>query len=139
MKFGKTLNRGFYYGNRQANQPFRPPLPTTTAIPTLPLNHALPQPRLALESRPLVESNNPHFIIQALFLLALPAPSYLLQACCEREQVMVSKFVFPEGVEGLAAGGGTTAEGDGDKKRKESTKREDGGSEIGSQVGSNIR
>jgi hypothetical protein len=52
---------------------------------------------------------------------------------------MVSKFVFPEGVEGLAAGGGTTAEGDGDKKRKESTKREDGGSEIGSQVGSNIR
>ena len=64
------------------------------------------------------------------------------QACCEREQIQVSKFVFPDGIEGSIAGGAAAAEGhvgDLDKKRKESAKREEGGSEIGSLVGSSIR
>ena len=47
--------------------------------------------------------------------------------------------MFPDGIEGVAAGGNVAAEGDGDKKRKESTKREDGDSEIGSNIGSAIR
>jgi hypothetical protein len=49
--------------------------------------------------------------------------------------------VFPDGIEGLAAGGFASQEvqvGD-DKKRKESTKRDEVGSEIGSHIGSNIR
>jgi hypothetical protein len=65
-----------------------------------------------------------------------------VQACCEREQIQVSKFVFPDGIEGAAAGGSVPPEGqvvEGDKRRKETTRREEGGSEIGSQVGSNIR
>ncbi len=69
-------------------------------------------------------------------------PIFFEQACCEREQIQVSKFVFPDGIEGSVAGGAATVEGqvgEFDKKRKESTKREESGSEIGSQVGSSIR
>lgn len=59
MKFGKTLNRGFYYGNRHANS-F--PLELSSAELDMPLNYLSPQPRLSLESRPVVESKDrlPH-------------------------------------------------------------------------------
>jgi hypothetical protein len=55
---------------------------------------------------------------------------------------MVSKFVFPDGIEGAVAGGSAAVEGqggEGDKQRKEGARREEGGSEVASQVGSNIR
>jgi hypothetical protein len=59
MKFGKTLNRGFYYGNRHANS-----LTSTERLSPryMPLNYLSPQPRLSLESRSVVESKDrfPH-------------------------------------------------------------------------------
>ena len=53
---------------------------------------------------------------------------------------MVSKFVFPDGVEDGAAAGGRAHSAEG--KKREGGRREEGGegaSEIASQVGSNIR
>ncbi len=70
---------------------------------------------------------------------SLSFQDHFTQACCEREQVQVSRFVFPDGVEGIAAGASAAVEGDGDKKRKDGVKREEGESDIGSHIGSTIR
>jgi hypothetical protein len=134
MKFGKTLNRGFYYGNRKA-------IPPSAQCFSMPLKPSFSAAKTRLGIKTF------HGRLMPIRFVLIPSPVPLVdsnfeQACCEREQIQVSKFVFPDGMEASVAGGAATAEGhvgDLDKKRKESAKREEGGSEIGSLVGSSIR
>ena len=135
MKFGKTLNRGFYYGNSESESPFR----------TIP-QHATKTIGLCSQDSPWNQDLSWKVDVYSLCCHSFSrhplVDSNFEQACCEREQIQVSKFVFPDGIEGSIAGGAAAAEGhvgDLDKKRKESAKREEGGSEIGSLVGSSIR
>ena len=94
-----------------------------------------------------MESEVPHHLTSANLATATILPAHVFvtkipQACCDREQIMVSKFVFPDGIEGAVAGGSAAVEGqggEGDKKKKECARREEGGSEAASQIGSNIR